>query len=295
MSSLYSEAEIKAQEIWKDFENQILHNNRYFIQHPVLDMIKNYVDSNKYTINKGEIFYRARIIDEAALGQDMMYLYYGGKTDENILEFKNFHSVENKFRGLTKDGCFVPPDNNKIKEGRANPKFIKYLYLSEKPATAIFEVRPLLTDRINIAEIIVNEPLEVASIGIDLNIKNGTHEEYVLLHIQSAFSKPTYNPDDYIRTQIIAEYIKTLGFDGIRFNSSLHRGGVNLTIYNYEKCEPISSQDYRIEDLKITARPSASSDPRISNFWWIRDNEEIPYNYDEFKKKYNDVIVQKDK
>ena len=47
-------------------------------------------------------------------------------------------------------------------------------------------------------------------------------EMYVMRMIQRAFSKPTNNSDDYIPSQIIAEYLKSLGYDGVRYNSSLH-------------------------------------------------------------------------
>ena len=80
--------------------------------------------------------------------------------------------------------------------------------------------------------------------------------------IQGAFSKPTNNSDDYLPTQVIAEYIRSLGYDGIRFNSSLHYGGVNLTIFNYENCEAVSSQDFRVEEMKISERIISIRSPK---------------------------------
>ena len=105
--------------------------------------------------------------------------------------------------------------------------------------------------------------------------------------IQEAFSKPTSNPDDYIPTQIIAEYIKSLGYDGIRYNSSLHFGGVNLTIFNYEKCEAVSSQDFRIEDIKITAMAAIGSANYQGDLVCIKDNEPLYQDYEKliFVKK----------
>ena len=87
------------------------------------------------------------------------------------------------------------------------------------------------------------------------------------------FSKPTNNSDDYLPTQVIAEYIRSLGYDGIRFNSSLHYGGVNLTIFNYEKCEAVSSQDFRVEEMKITARAAIGSASYQGDLFRIQDNE----------------------
>ena len=164
----------------------------------------------------------------------------------------------------------------KVSEGRANAKFVKYLYVAESPTTAIFEVRPFIYDAINIAQIQVNDSLKIANIAVELdcsNNENVTIESHVMGIIQGAFSKPTNNPDDYIPTQIIAEYIKSLGYEGIRFNSSLHDGGVNLTIFNYEKCEAIASQDFRLENIKLTARAAIGSANYQGDLFFIKDNE----------------------
>lgn len=61
-------------------------------------------------------------------------------------------------------------------------------------------------------------------------------------------------------SHLISEYIKSLGYDGIRFSSSLHNDGINLTIYNYKKCEPISSREIKIENIKLDARDKIGSD-----------------------------------
>lgn len=90
--------------------------------------------------------------------------------------------------------------------------------------------------------------------------------------IQGAFSCPTNNTDDYIPTQVISEYLRSLGYDGIRFNSSLHDGGVNLTIFNYAKCEAISSQEFKLEAIKITARATIPSVENEGDLFRINDN-----------------------
>jgi RES domain. len=37
---------------------------------------------------------------------------------------------------------------------------------------------------------------------------------------------------EYVPTQLICEYCKQNGADGIQFNSSLHQGGVNVVLFN---------------------------------------------------------------
>lgn len=188
--------------------------------------------------------------------------------------YKRYVSKANKFKGLSKEASYVPPNNRMIGEGRANPKFIKYLYVAENPTTAIFEVRPLLSDRINLSEIQLKRDLTIADLtyNFDAEPKNMSEQEWLLFYIHRAFSTPTNNPDAYIPSQIIAASIEAWGYDGIRYNSSLHHGGVNLTIFNPNNCEPISSREMIMEGFKISAR-TAGQNPIDNKLLGIRDNE----------------------
>ena len=158
--------------------------------------------------------------------------------------------------------------------------------MAESPTTAMYEVRPFMFDAVNIAKVRVNEPLKIVNIAVDLDLssnKGATKEMWVMGMIQGAFSKPTNNTDDYLPTQVIAEYVRSLGYDGIRFNSSLHYGGVNLTIFNHEKCEAVSSQDFRIAAMKITARAAIGSANYQGDLSYIKDNEPKYLDFEKFK------------
>lgn len=251
----------------------------------MLDILSQYMKENTLNVKPGQIYYRARIIDDSCINDHMIYKCYSAPDGEK-LDVK-YVSKANPFKGLTKEASFVPPKNIKISEGRANPKYVKYLYVAESPTTAIFEVRPFIFDAVNIAKIQVNEPLKIANIAVDLELssnKKATIDMYVMGMIQGAFSKPTNNTDDYIPTQVIAEYIRSLGYDGIRFNSSIHTGGVNLTIFNYGKCEAISSQDFRVEDVKLTARAAIGSANYQGDLCYIVDNKPKYLDFNNFTK-----------
>ena len=249
---------------------------------------------NTLNIKPGQIYYRARIIDDSCINDHMIYKCYSAPDGEK-LDVK-YVGKANPFKGLTKEASFVPPKNVKVSAGRANPKYVKYLYVAESPTTAIFEVRPFIYDAVNIAKIQTTELLKVANIAVDLDLSNDkdtTVDMHVMGMIQGAFSKPTNNTDDYIPTQVIAEYIKSLGYDGIRFNSSIHSGGVNLTIFNYEKCEAISSQDFRIENIKLTARAAFGSANYDGDMCYIVDNEPKYYDFSKYPYIQDDNIINK--
>ena len=270
-----SAEKFKARMLWYEFKDAVINEERFFINHKLLNILSDYMANNVLEIETGHIYYRARIIDDSSINEHMIYKCYGAPESERLNIKYVFKS--NPFKGLTKEASFVPPKTVRVSEGRANPKYVRYLYISESAITAMFEVRPFIFDAVNIAQIKVIEPLKIANISVDLNLssndKSATIEKYVMGMIQGAFSKPTNNPDDYIPTQVIAGYIKSLGYDGIRFNSSLHYGGVNLTVFNYEKCEAFSSQDFRVEDIKLTARATICSAGCQGGPFYIRDNE----------------------
>ena len=239
-----SDASYEARKIWYAFKDAVLYKDRFFVKHQLLEILSKYVSENIVEIHSKQIFFRARIIDDSCINDHMVYKCFSAPEGERL--DISYHNKSNLFKGLTKEASFVPPKNVKVPDGRANPKYIKYLYVSESPTTSLFEVRPFICDAVNIAQIRVNSPLKIANIAVELDLsenKNATVEMYVMRMIQGAFSKPTNNSDDYIPSQIIAEYLKSLGYDGVRYNSSLHFGGVNLTIFNHDKCEAISSQD----------------------------------------------------
>lgn len=277
-----TDAQMKAYDLWKSFEKEILYKTRYYVVHPLLEQLHKYLLNNELRIVEGELFYRARIITDSAQKDYMMKVC----VDEDG-DYKRFLSNKNKFKGLTKEASYVPPDNLVIKDGRANPRYIKYLYMAESPTTAIYEVRPLITDRINVSEIVVKNELKIANLTFDYYSvvpEKRDETQWLLYFVHRAFSIPTIDPDEYLPSQIIAENIKQWGYDGIRYNSSLHRGGVNVTVFDYEKCDAVSSRDMIIESVKLDAR--TAGDLTIDdNMLFIKDNESYLVNVNDIKNK----------
>ena len=54
-------------------------------------------------------------------------------------------------------------------------------------------------------------------------------------------------------TQYIAEEIKNMGFDGLRFRSSLNKNGFNVVLFNPDDCVAVSSDLVEVKgiDLKL--------------------------------------------
>ena len=139
-----------AHDLWNSFRDAVMFKERFFLNHPVLDKLVEIARGREVTIAPGKVYYRARIIDDvAARNEHMLAKCYSPDATEE--ERKWYRNKANKFRGLTKEGSYVPPKPELVKDGRSNPKFIRYLYISESPTTAVFEVRPILHSAVNVA------------------------------------------------------------------------------------------------------------------------------------------------
>lgn len=268
-----------ARNLWNSFSDEVKYQHRFFPSHPILDEIRTIAKKNEMTIKPGSLYYRARIIDDNAYAEHMITKCFGRNSTEE--DHERYRNKANKFRGLSKEGSYVPPNPSLIRDGRSNPKFIRYLYMAESPVTAVFEVRPLLFSAINVAGIEVKEQLRTTNLAADIDLnpkKEKSVEDWLLGFLQSAFSSPTNNPDDYIPSQIIAEYCRHIGFEGIRYSSSLHRGGFNLTVFDVSKCEAVCSTDLRLENIKISLRPAIGAENIDGRFEYIKDN--VPMKMD---------------
>ncbi|NPD47907.1 RES domain-containing protein [Lentimicrobium sp. S6] len=160
-----------------------------------------------------------------------------------------------------------PPD--KVGNGRANPIGIPYLYLSKDISTTFYETKSLNKDELSVAEFraIEGETLslvdftEVPKIfGAFGSVDLYPYVKKILLKrlISIDLSKPIRRYDselDYIPTQFICEYIRVVNkADGIIFNSSLHKGGVNVVVFNMDKVECKQVNRYIVEGSELSYR-----------------------------------------
>lgn len=200
-------------------------------------------------LNKGMVLYRARIYDKRA--------------DSNEKD-------ESRFNGYGKLESFVPPESVYIKEGRANPSNVRYLYASRNCCTAIAEVNPPLKSDASVAEIMINKSLCILSFDSCSSSSTGPDDDEkrwkrnFIIEITRLFNTPS-EKQGYILCQYISEFAKNLGYDGISFRSSKIKTDqdkntdVNYVIFNFDKCEAVSSKLYYIFDRKIEVKVKTTS------------------------------------
>jgi len=155
------------------------------------------------------------------------------------------------------DSDRMKPKNGSVPEGRANPKGIAYLYVADNKKTAMSEVRPSLGVSISVGKFKPTKELKI----IDFSEHHGkfhvvepTQEdinEAAWRDMDKAFSIPVTNSDfhpDYVPTQVIAEFVKSLGYDGIAYKSSLAQG-TNITLFDLESASIQEREVFNVRNI----------------------------------------------
>lgn len=210
---------------WDSFCYNIKHVNRFHSQQVNFTQLKKLLDNMVVDISKNTLrLFRARICDEKN--------YVNG-----------FSATE-----------MGPPPVPYVTPGRTNSEGIQCLYLSSNRETTFHEVRARHNDHVSVGEFIQRKDLRIIDLSFldrigpfsvpDFDMTWFAINIEIIRKIADEVSKPMRRFDsalDYIPTQYICDYIKHLGYDGIKFKSTLKSGGINYAIFDEKKfkCENV--------------------------------------------------------
>lgn len=245
-------------EMIRDFEYIIKYKKRFRIEHGFLDEIKKYSVQCSVPLPAKTIFYRARICDEDFIRkkelETLRYCRYNcAYCYKDYTNKRDTSRFSLPFAGYDEIGSFVPSNNEIISDGRLNPCYIPVLYVAEDKDTALYEVRPNTNSFVNLAEIELLRQINLFDISLP---RECTGSDFITFKrtLSVLFSRIINNPKEYMITQYISEFIHDLGFDGIRFNSSLKFDGINLGIFDIDACKAISSDLFEVTQIKYDYR-----------------------------------------
>lgn len=223
-------------EAWDTLKAEVRNKFRFFSDIHSFNW-DSYISSN-YILKKGDVLFRSRIIPEGA-------------------------------ELLTPKDMSCPPPL-KATPGRANPIGIPYLYLCDNECTTFYETRCLYLDRVALGRFLVTRDLNIVDFEAKLNLFyafsaadnsdsliESVKQRRVLDLISKEMSKPLRRFDteiEYIPTQLMCEYCKQIGADGIKFTSSLDPSGCNIVLFNPDdaKCTKVYTKE--ITSVKIEFR-----------------------------------------
>ena len=201
---------------WEDFNKNITRINRFHSNYINLDILQKYLAYLKVSYTKGEVFYRSRI------------------------------SGPQKFS----PACMGAPPAEKAGDSRVSASGIQCLYLGDSEDTTLYEVRAAKYDYVSIGKFTLKENISVVDLTRIKDISpfimpESDIEEFAvnleqLEKLDGAMGKPVRHSDsslDYVPTQYIADFIKSITingqqmFQGIKYRSVMHSGGFNLAIF----------------------------------------------------------------
>jgi hypothetical protein len=203
---------------WGNFVEEIKSKNRFHLSTKIdLKIIERLLSNHVKVYRPGKKFYRGRVSD--------------------IL-------------GFPKEKMGNPPAFAAT-AGRANPAGISYLYVAESIDTTLHETRASLYDYVSIGEFTVKEEISVINLREPhlydpiFLAENEKLRDFMLnlpflTILEKELSKPVRRTDnqlDYLPTQYLSEFIKSLGYDGIEYRSSLNPTGYNVAIFHPEKLD----------------------------------------------------------
>lgn len=227
-SALVGEEDLQLQ--WDMFSEEIKTRNRFFIGEKIdTDRLESVFERLAIYYPPDTFFFRARISDQLLSSSEL------GK-----------------------------PPKSHTSPGRANPVGIPYLYISDSKETTLYETRVALHEGITVGRFITTETINVVSLkniadhgpfeildrGFDL-------EEFILvrpylMRLEHELSRPVRKMDvhlDYLPTQYLCEFIKSLGFDGVEYKSAMNSKGYNLAIFKDGKLECLDSIFHQVTNL----------------------------------------------
>lgn len=221
---------------WDKLRDEMMHRNRWFLDEPLdldrlaglLEQLITPMESFKQIT---ETWYRSRLLSKG------------------------------KIFSLEEMGA---PPVELAGHGRANPVGIRYLYLASTPTTAVAEARPHTGDRACVAK------FEITSIlAVDLRNPRRSASPFILESAEQIADlraglpllerlgeeltkpvKPSSAAFEYIPSQYLCEFIKTRGYQGVIYRSSVGEG-VNLALFDPEIATPLERSAYKVDRVSV--------------------------------------------
>jgi hypothetical protein len=173
--------------------------------------------------------------------------------------------ISHSNNGYNVDEMNAPP-RGKRSAGRINPEGIGVLYLSSDDETVLNEVRATTFDYVTIGKFKSLKDIKIVDLsgisGTSPFLYQGELEKYaanrkVFKEIAIEVAKPLRRSDsplEYLPTQYIAEFIKSQGYDGVEYASTLREGGYNIAVFDEKLFDCISVETVEVTKIQYETR-----------------------------------------
>ena len=270
--------------IWGYFKHCLQTQNRFFFQNALVPLIIDRYMQNMYLLSADTKLYRARIDKERTYEKqcwctkdlfdvqkskekeegkntvDEVFLNICNRRIESIRrepEYQEFLERKKEgFEGFNAKESGAPPCHM-VDVGRCNPEHVSFLYAANDKHTAVAEVRPFIRDSVSVATLKVKKKLKLVDFYYEFDEQGVIIIKDSFMHkLRSEFSFVNKgNKEEYLITQYLTLLAQNVGFDGIRFRSSLVQEGTNYVIFDNSNCIPITSKVFIIPKITYSLIP----------------------------------------
>lgn len=217
-----------------------LETENYFgIEKDLKDILRQYASVCRKEISSGNRFSRARI---------------GIQGKKTRADFEPRHH----YSPFTDQNIGAPPPQI-ASAGRLNRPGVSFFYCATNDATAIAEVRPHPGDHVSVGEFRLKRKIQIFDLTGTLQLLNfyksdkelDSYQGLVTLSSYMNLTIPPSARNHYSITQLIADCVRQLGFDGLLFNSTVS-DGQNLVVFDSTKLEYVVDSGLVVEVRKVT-------------------------------------------
>lgn len=225
-NALYGIENVSEYDIWKEFKNTCKYYNRYFDISPfgskreiLLSGLHDVFKLMETKIDEKTILYRARGLNLEAEGKELSRL--------------------NLYKEVAPAPAIYATNN------RMSPTGISYTYLTTNIKTGLEEIGASENNNYIVGSFLPRMNLKLLDLSKNVEIKlmsifdsNYKHEWTWLSEFIDEFideiSKPIskkHTDLEYVATQVLSEYVRKLGYDGIKYESSKVKGTYNYVLF----------------------------------------------------------------
>lgn len=218
---------------WKEFSDHIKYHNRFHNNLFNADAFASMISAMTRLYEKGDVFFRARFASDK--------------------------------RGFKPSEMSVPPKGKRA-AGRVNPEEIPVLYLSSDPKTVLYEIRSHIYDYVSLGKFIAKKQINLIDLSsmdslspfqIDNWIEQYAVNRLAIKEIANEIAKPLRRSDtplEYLPTQYIVECVKSQGYDGVEYASTIKTNGKNIALFDESLVECVSVQTVEVSDIDYSTK-----------------------------------------
>jgi hypothetical protein len=223
---------------WDEFRQELQHDNRFFPDSfPNIDELSSLLSYLSVQTNRElNVLYRARL------------------------------NPDSSTQHLIEDMGAPPPE--RATAGRANPFGISYLYVASTEKTALSELRPHSGDYYTVADYKLGSGLKLIDLRnprITVSPFRYSDEEIKKIHsgigllvkLGEELAKPVSQSKaqlEYLSSQYLCEFIKSQGYEGVIYKSSLGDGD-NFAIFDNAHLRGVRTRAFRVTGVEIIHVP----------------------------------------